>query len=108
MHTILGFSTLLLVVVGSTLLLGALRLLSDWSQRRLVQLFVLAMPLMTLGIGISGLHHFIGHSCFTNTPFWDLLIGVVVPLIMLVIALGAVSLGVLRLILMAQVARRYR
>ncbi|GHO95811.1 hypothetical protein KSF_058590 [Reticulibacter mediterranei] len=74
----------------------------------MVQIFVLTMPLVTLGIGISGLHHFIGHACFTTLPFWDLLLGVVVPLGMVVIALGALGLGGLRLILMARVVWRCR
>jgi beta-lactamase regulating signal transducer with metallopeptidase domain len=107
-HTVLGFSSILLVIVGSILLLGMLRFLSDWTHRRLVQLFVLTMPLVTLGIGISGLHHFTGHSCFSALPFWDLFFGVVVPLGMVIIALGALSLGAVRLILMARVMARYR
>ncbi len=108
MHTVLGFSSILLVMVGSALLLGVLRFLSNWSQRRLVQSFVLAMPLLTLGIGISGLHHFIGPSCCTGIPFWDLLLGVVLPLGMVIIALGALALGGFRLLLMTQVVLRCR
>jgi Zn-dependent protease with chaperone function len=107
-HTVLGFSSIFLVMVGSILLLGLLRFLSDWTHRRLVQLFVLSMPLVTLGIGISGLHHFDGHSCFSALPFWDLLLGVVMPLGMVIIALGALSLGAARLILMGYVMTRYR
>ncbi|GHP01146.1 hypothetical protein KSF_111930 [Reticulibacter mediterranei] len=108
MHTVLGFSSILLVIGGSFFLLGMLRFLSDWAHRRLVQLFVLTMPLVTLGVGISGLHHFTGHSCFSALPLWDLFLGVVVPLGMVIIALGALSLGAVRLILMTRVMARYR
>jgi beta-lactamase regulating signal transducer with metallopeptidase domain len=107
-HTVLGFSSIFLVIVGSALLLGLLHSLAGWPQRRLVQSFILAMPLITLGIGVSGLHHFIGPLCFTGTPLWDLLFGVVFPLGMVIVALGALGMGALRLILMAQVMRRSR
>jgi beta-lactamase regulating signal transducer with metallopeptidase domain len=101
-HTVLGFSSIFLVIVGSALLLGLLHSLAGWPQRRLVQSFILAMPLITLGIGVSGLHHFIGPLSFTGTPLWDLIFGVVI------VALGALGMGVLRLILMTQVVLRCR
>jgi beta-lactamase regulating signal transducer with metallopeptidase domain len=104
-HTVLGFSSLLLVVIGSLLLLGMLRALPDWSKRRLIQVLVLMMPLLTLGIGMSGLHHFIGHPCLTTIPFWDFLPGVIVPLGMVIVALGALVLGGLRLLLMRHLVR---
>jgi beta-lactamase regulating signal transducer with metallopeptidase domain len=66
------------------------------------------MPLVTLGIGISGLHHFTGHPCLTTIPFWDLLFGVIVPLGMVMIALSALALGGLRLLLMAHIVLRCR
>jgi len=108
MHTALGFSSILLVLLGSALLLGLLRSLSGWPQRRLVQSFILAMPLITLGVGISGIHHVIGPFCCTGTPLWDLVFGVILPLGRTVIALGALGMGGLRLILMAQVVLRCR
>jgi beta-lactamase regulating signal transducer with metallopeptidase domain len=107
-HTVLGFSSILLVIVGCVLLLRVLNALAPWSHRRLVQSFILAMPIMTLGIGVGGLHHFISPFCFTNTPLWDLVFGVVLPLGMVVIALGALGMGVLRVILMTQVVLRCR
>ncbi len=103
MHTALGFSCILLVVVGCLLLLRVLNSISPWSQRRLVQSFILAMPLMTLGIGVGGLHHFVAPFCFTDTPLWDLVFGIIFPLCMVIIALGALLMGVLRLILMTRV-----
>lgn len=51
MHTVLGFSSILLVMIGCVLLLRVLNTISPWSQRRLVQSFILVMPIMTLGIG---------------------------------------------------------
>lgn len=108
MHTVLGFSCILLVLVGCVLLLRVLNSISPWSHRRLVQSFILAMPIMTLGIGVGGLHHFVAPFCFTDTPLWDLVFGVVLPLGMVVIALGALLMGMLRLTLMAQVVLRCR
>lgn len=106
MHTLLGFSSLLLVILGGSFTLGMLHHVSNWSQRRTLQFLILVMPIVTLGLGIGGLHHFIGRNCFRGTPFWDFLLGVVLPLGMVVVALGALGLGVIRLLLMARVVTR--
>ncbi len=106
MHTLLTLSSLLLVLFGSLLLLSSLHSLHDWSQRRIVQLSVLAMPSVILGLGMSGWHHFVCHICFVSAPLWDILLGAAIPVVMTGIALGAIVLGLLRLFLMSRVVRR--
>ena len=106
MHTLLGLSSMLLLIFGSYLTLGLLRHLGDWSQRRGVQFFVLAVPLLSLGLGIGGLHHFTGRACLRDAPSWDSLLGVALPLGMGLVTVGALVLGGVRLILMAQVVAR--
>jgi len=102
-HTLLTLSSLLLVLLGSFLLLSRLRSIDDWSQRRIVQLSVLAMPSVVLGLGMSGWHHFICHVCFVGAPLWDMMFGAMVPVLMAGIALTAVGLGLVRLLLLRRV-----
>ncbi len=103
MHTLLGLSSILLVMLGSYLFLGILYRVGSWSQRRDVQFFVLAVPILSLGLGLGGLHHFTGRPCLSHAPSWDALLGIALPLAMGLIALGALSLGFLRLLLMTRV-----
>jgi beta-lactamase regulating signal transducer with metallopeptidase domain len=105
-HTVLGFSSILLVLFGCSLLLILLRSLRDWSQRRVLQLLILTMPLVTLGLSVGGLHHFISRLCLVGIPLWDFLLGVVGPLAMGVISLGAFGLGIIRLVLLNRVMQR--
>lgn len=106
MHTLLALSSLLLVLLGSSLLLSRLRSVHDWSQRRIVQLSVLVMPSVVLGLGMSGWHHFVCHVCFVGAPLWDMMLGAAVPVVMAAIALAAVGLGLVRLLLMRRVVTR--
>ena len=101
MNAFLSLSSILLVTLGSYLTIGTLHHLGDWSQRRKVQCFVLAAPLVSLGIGVSGL-------CLRGIAPWDSLLGVALPLTMLAVALGAIGLGLVRLGLMAHVIARSR
>jgi beta-lactamase regulating signal transducer with metallopeptidase domain len=105
-HTLLGLSSTLLVLLGSYLLLGLLRGIGSWSQRRGVQEFVLLVPILSLGLGLGGLHHFVGRPCLSRAPSWDSLLGVTLPLAMGLVALGAVGLSLLRLMLMGRVVAR--
>ncbi len=106
MHVLLSISSITLIVLGSSLLLRVLHTMKDWSQRRMVQLCVLMMPSVLLGLGIGSLHHFIGRICLMGAPLWDILLGAGVPLGMSIIALGAIGVGVLRLLLMRRVVAR--
>ncbi len=106
MHTLLGLSSTLLVVLGSYLIFGLLRRLGNWSQRRAVQCVVLAVPVVSLGLGLGGLHHFAGRACLRDAPSWDSLFGIALPVGMGLIALGALALGVARLALLQRVVTR--
>lgn len=103
MHILLGLSSMLLVILGAYVTLGLLHRFGDWSQRRDIQCFVLAAPVVSLGLGLAGLHHFIGRACLSRAPSWDLLLGMALPLAMGLIALGALGLGLVRLVLMARI-----
>ncbi len=106
MHTLLGLSSVLLVVVSAYLALVLLRRLTGWSRRRDVQLVVLAAPVVSLGLGILGVHHFAGRTCFIGVPPWDYTLGIALPVAMGVVALGALAVGVVRLALLERLVRR--
>lgn len=106
MHTLLGLLSVLLVLLGGAFTLNFLPRTGSWTQRRGVQFFVLAVPLISLGLGLGGLHHFVGRACLRDAPLWDSLLGVALPLGMGLVALGALGLGVVRLLLMARVVGR--
>ncbi len=93
MHTTLSLISLLFVTFGSFLALGSLRYLHNWSQRRRIQCFILAAPLLCLVIGI-------GELCMRALS-WHALVSLVLLLTMVLIALGALGLGLVRLALMA-------
>ena len=100
MHLLLGLSSTLLVVLGGFLTLGILQRTRSWSQRRGVQFLVLAVPIVSLTLGLGGLHHFSGRACLLQAPSWDSLLGDTLPVAMGAVALGALSLGIVRLALM--------
>lgn len=86
---VLGINAVVLVVV---------RHIQDWSLRRTLQLCVLLMPLVMLGLGLCsfGLSF---HALFPVGALFFLMGG---------IALGALGLGMIRLILMVRLVARYR
>lgn len=100
MHALFILSSLLVVTLGGALLLSRLRRVDRWADRRELQIAVLAAPMVSLGIALVGLLHFTGRICFVSTPTWDYLLGVALPVSMGVAALGAITLGVARLLLM--------
>jgi Zn-dependent protease with chaperone function len=97
-----GLTSLLLAIFGAYLILSLLRHVGSWRQRRSVQILALMLPLVSLGLGLGGLLHFIGQACLSRAPFWDALLGVTLPLGMALVMLGAFGLGLLRVILMAR------
>lgn len=101
MHLLLGLSSILLVMLGGFLTLVLLRRVGSWSQRRDMQCLVLAVPIISLLLGIGGLHHFSGRACLIQAPSWDALLGDALPVAMGVVVFGAFSLGIARLALMA-------
>lgn len=106
MHMVLVLSSLLLVLVGGAFVLSFLRRLDGWAQRRDLQIVVLVGPVVSLTLGLGGLHHFVGRACFIAAPTWDYILGVALPLLMGVFALGGLGLGVIRLVLMRWVMAR--
>lgn len=106
MHLLLGLSSLFFVALGSSLILRVLHRVGPWSQRRDVQVFVLLMPLVSLGLGLGGLHHFAGRPCLSRAPSWDASLGIALPVIMGLIAFAALGLGMVRLALMTRVMAR--
>lgn len=99
MNTWLSLTSVILVMLGSSLTLAILRHLGDWSQRRKMQCFVLAAPLVSLGIGISEL-------CLRGKAPWDSFLSVALPLMMVTVALGATILGLVRLGFLARAITR--
>src|SRR5438132_1542196 len=106
MHTLLGLSSMLLVMLAGYLALGTLRRLADWSQRRDLQLLVLAAPIVALGLVGGGLHHFADRVCFLGAPPGAYGLGMALPLGMGLAALSGVGLGLVRLLLMHRLLTR--
>jgi len=106
MHLWLGLSSLALTLLGSAVMIQLLHHLGSWKSRRLIQVMVLLVPLLSLAGGISGLHHFSGRPCLVNAPSWDSSLEVVVPVGMGLLALGAFACGLLRLALMTWLVKR--
>jgi Zn-dependent protease with chaperone function len=102
MHALLGLSSVLLIVLAGYLALGLLSRQAGWSRRRDLQLLVLAAPVVSLGLVLGALHHFVAQVCFVGAPPWDYLAGVAVPLVTGLAALGGLALGGMRLALMAR------
>lgn len=106
MHALLLLASLLLVVGGGYGALDLLRRHEGWPRRRRLQLYILAAPSVSLAVGSAGLYHAAGRICFLGTPPWDYALGVVGPVVMGLVAAGALSLGVIRLGLMFWAVRR--
>ena len=97
MHALLLVSSFMLVVLSGCVALAVLRRSEDWPHRRQVQLAVLAAPIMVLGVGLGGLHHFPGSTCFLRTPSWDYVAGLALPVGMAAVALAGLGLGFVRI-----------
>ena len=107
MHILLYMSGMLVVILlGSVLVLHLLRLFSDWSQRQVMQLLVLITPLVSLIVLIGGLQHVLNQDCTLDTPAWDYTLDVIVLLLVGSNIVGALGLGLGRLVLMKRVMRQ--
>ncbi|HBY93194.1 MAG TPA: hypothetical protein DEP84_04380 [Chloroflexi bacterium] len=100
MHALLGVSSVLLVVLAGFLGVDILRGVHALSQRRDAQVLILAAPVVSLGLAISGIHHATGRVCHIGTPPWNYALSEGLPLAMALVAMGGLSLGVVRLALM--------
>ncbi len=95
-------ASLLVVTLGNLFVLRSLRHVRSWSERRAIQCLILALPLLSLGIGVSA-------WCFHSLPrSWVGIIPLVPSLLLLSIALGALLLSGIRLVVVARVLARYQ
>lgn len=106
MHSLLILSSLLLVVLVGCLALSVLKRVEGWPRRRQVQLAVLLAPIMSLGVSLGGLHHFLARTCFLRTLSWDYMAGTALPVAMGLVALGGLGLGIIRLAVISVVLGR--
>ena len=106
MHTVLGLGSMLLIALGAYLALAALHGRSTWAGRRYLHLMILAAPLASLGLGIGGLYHFAGRPCLLSAPLWDQALAWLLPLAAAMVLVGAVGLGVVRVVLLDRIVFR--
>jgi Zn-dependent protease with chaperone function len=100
MHTLSSVIGIVLTLCIGTMLLKSLRSIHNWSQRRMVQFLILSMPSITLGLGLLCLYHLIDHLC-KAVPFWDSVIGTLLPGLMAMITCAAILTSIVRHVLMA-------
>jgi Zn-dependent protease with chaperone function len=105
-HTTLVFASILLVLSGGYTLIRKLRYLRNWPQRRLLQFVVLTLPAIVPGMAIGGLYDVSKRFCLVGITPWDSIVGLILPLVMTLIVLGAILLGIVRLFLMKHVVYR--
>jgi Zn-dependent protease with chaperone function len=105
-HILLDLLGLLIaIVLGNALLLRLLRLSREWSQRQILQLLVLMTPLASIIVLLGGIQHTLNPACALNAPAWDDLLDKTTLLLVGSGLMGALGLGVGRLVLMKRVIR---
>jgi Zn-dependent protease with chaperone function len=92
MHTLLDGVSLLLIAAGSLVLRSILRRVRAWQLRRWLQVSALCLPILVVAVGLSGLQHLLGAWC--PLPTWDVLFGIVGPLLVTALACGALGRSV--------------
>jgi hypothetical protein len=105
-HTLLMLFSVLLVVVGSCVALGLLSHFADWSRRRTLQCWVLAIPMLSLVLNLGIRHHFADQNCFLTTPVWDSTLSTILPVGMGLIALSGFVISIIRLMVIYCVVNR--
>ncbi len=109
MHTLLLVLSVLLLVPGSAFAFWLLRRFGGWTWCRHLHLLVLSVPLVSLGVNLLAVNHFVGRTCFTTAPSWDILLSLLIALSMGLIVMAGIGLGVFRqLLLHLVVARKAR
>lgn len=106
MHTLLGLSSLLPILLGGFVALAILPHFGDWPRRRDLQLLILAAPVASLALSVGELYHLMSRICFVRTPPWDYTLSLVLPFSMGLVALSGLSLGLVRLTLMTRLVNR--
>jgi beta-lactamase regulating signal transducer with metallopeptidase domain len=106
-HILLYLSGILIVILlGSALVLRLLHLFRDWSQRQAMQWLILITPLVSLIVLLGGLQHVFTQDCAVDMPAWDATLDVVMLLLVGGNIVGALGLGLGRLVLMKRVMRQ--
>jgi bla regulator protein BlaR1 len=103
-HLLLGLSTVLTALAIGYLALHLQHRVMHWTGRRQIPFFILAVPVLSLALTAGALWHFSGLTCFLGAPPLDDAAGLAVPVGMGLIALGALALGLARLIIMQRFA----
>ncbi len=107
MHIFLMTGMLLIVVFfTSHLMLGLLRPVEDWKKRRVLQLFVLILPMTSLFVLLGGLQHVLDPRCIQRVPVWDHALDIAGVILLGSCIVGSVVLGLLRLFLMNRTMNR--
>jgi len=94
------------VLLDCHFILKLLHHIDHWSRRRLIQLQVLALPLLSLLVLGVGIRHLFDPHCLLDAPRWDHPLDVLLVLLMSTILLGAILLGLGRHVMMVGVMRR--
>ena len=107
MTTWFALCSLLLVAVLNSCALTLLRRHGWWSiWRREVQMFVLASPLIGLVLSLNGRIRCTGAVCVSGGAPWIVRLGYDLPVLMAILGLGALGLGMFRLLLLTTVVTR--
>ena len=100
MHTLFDASGISLLLFGSFVMLRTIQPIQEWSQRQILQLLLLFMPVVPLGFGLLCFYHLVARLCSGPVPIWDAFLGILLPSVMTLVACGACVLGLVRLFLM--------
>lgn len=76
-----------------------------WLRRGDIRLLLLAAPLINLGLTLDQVRDTVGRLCFLGRPPWDYRMSVAWTLIAALSALGAITWGVARLVLLERLRR---
>lgn len=106
MHTLLLVLSVVLLVPGSLFAFWLLRRFGGWMWHRHLHLLVLAVPLVSLGVNLFSVDHFVGQTCFTSAPRWDILLSLLLTLFMTLIAIAGMARGIFRQLLLHVVVAR--
>lgn len=101
MHTLVNLASMFGIIYALSLL--ALRLLhhfNDWSQRRLIQLLVLLLPLASLVVVTGTVVHVTIARCILSAPLWDHTLDMIILLLVSCFWIGTLIFGGIRLALM--------
>jgi len=106
-HTLVTLSGMLgIIYLVNLLVLRLLHRFKDWSQRRLMQLLVLILPLASLVVLTGTVVHVTVPRCILSAPVWDHALDIVVLLLVSCFWLGTLLFGGIRLVLMKRLMQR--